>query len=78
MIFGILPRFQILFAEYGKALPAPTQFVLDVGDVYAANWPFMLGGVVLVGMAFFAWVRTTEGRHHLRPPEAAACRCSAI
>jgi len=27
MIFGILPRFQTLFSQYGKALPAPTQFV---------------------------------------------------
>lgn len=62
MIFGILPRFQSLFAEYNKALPAPTQFVLDVGDVYAHNWPFMLGGGVLFGMSFFAWVRTVQGR----------------
>ena len=35
---------QTLFASYGKALPAPTQFVLDIGHVYAEYWPFMLGG----------------------------------
>jgi type II secretory pathway component PulF len=62
MIFGILPRFQSLFSQYGKALPAPTQFVLDVGDVYAANWPFLLGGAVIGGVLFFAWVRTPAGR----------------
>jgi type II secretory pathway component PulF len=62
MIFGILPRFRALFQGYGKALPGPTQFVLDIGDVYTANWPFMLGAIVLGGMGFFAWLRTAEGR----------------
>jgi type IV pilus assembly protein PilC len=63
MIFGILPRFQSLFLSYGKALPAPTQFVLDIGMIYANNWPFMLGGGVIVAMTFFAWVRTPKGRY---------------
>lgn len=62
MIFGILPRFESLFHSYGKALPAPTQFVLDVGRIYEENWPFMLGAIIITCMAFLAWVRTTEGR----------------
>ena len=62
MIFGILPRFQALFSQYGKALPAPTQFVLDVGEVYAQYWPFVLGVGVIFAICFFAWVRTTQGR----------------
>src|SRR5579883_2425596 len=62
MIFGILPRFETLFHSYGKALPAPTQFVLDVGHVYEENWPFMLGAAMLTGMGLFAWLRTSEGR----------------
>lgn len=62
MIFGILPRFASLFASYGKPLPAPTQFVLDVGHVYEEYWPFALGAIVVGGMGFFAWLRTAEGR----------------
>jgi type II secretory pathway component PulF len=62
MIFGILPRFQTLFAQSGKALPAPTQFVLDIGEVYAANWPFMLGVAAIGTISFYAWIRTTQGR----------------
>ncbi|MBV9549202.1 MAG: type II secretion system F family protein [Alphaproteobacteria bacterium] len=62
MIFGILPRFQSLFSSYGKALPAPTQFILDIGAVYAEDWPFIGGGLVMGGLAFFAWVRTPAGR----------------
>ena len=52
MVFGILPRFQSLFLSYGKALPAPTQFVLDIGEVYARDWPFLLGGGVILAMSF--------------------------
>lgn len=62
MIFGILPRFRSLFAEYGKPLPVPTQIVLRVGDIYAENWPFMLGAIILGGMALLAWLRTSAGR----------------
>src|ERR1700750_2577693 len=58
MVFGILPRFQSLFSSYGKALPAPTQFVLDVGEAYERYWPFWLGFGVIFGMSFFAWIRT--------------------
>jgi type IV pilus assembly protein PilC len=62
MVFGILPRFQTLFHSYGKALPAPTQLVLDIGQVYEEYWPFMLGLAIIAAMCFFAWVRTVEGR----------------
>lgn len=62
MVFGILPRFQTLFQGYGKALPAPTQLVLDIGKIYSENWPFMVGAILLSGMAFFGWIRTVEGR----------------
>lgn len=62
MIFGILPRFQALFSQYGKALPEPTQIVLDIGAVYETNWPFLLGFAGIATVLFLAWVRTPGGR----------------
>ena len=62
MVFGILPRFKSLFAEYGHTLPAPTQFVLDIGDVYAAYWPELLALIVGSGIAALWWISTPEGR----------------
>jgi type II secretory pathway component PulF len=62
MIFGILPRFESLFSGYGKKLPAPTEFVMAIGAVYARDWPYMLGTVVIAAICFFAWVRTPAGR----------------
>ncbi len=62
MVFGILPRFKTLFGQYGRALPAPTQFVLDVGEVYAANWPQFLILLAASVTAFILWLRTPSGR----------------
>jgi type II secretory pathway component PulF len=62
MVFGILPRFETLFGQYGHALPAPTQFVLDVGHVYAATWPELLGFTVLTVAGIGWWVHTSSGR----------------
>ena len=62
MVFGILPRFETLFGQYGHALPAPTQFVLNVGHVYAATWPELLSVTVLTFAGFAWWVATPGGR----------------
>jgi type II secretory pathway component PulF len=62
MVFGILPRFEKLFAEYNHALPLPTQIVLAVGHVYADMWFEILVATGLSAVAFIAWIRTTQGR----------------
>jgi type IV pilus assembly protein PilC len=62
MVFAILPRFETLFSQYGHALPAPTQFVLSIGHVYAAVWPELLGCAVAGVAGFTWWVATPKGR----------------
>jgi len=62
MVFGILPRFEMLFAEYNHALPWPTQIVLAVGHVYAGMWFEILLATVLSTAGFIAWIRTPQGR----------------
>ena len=62
MVFGILPRFETLFSQYGHALPAPTQFILSIGHVYAATWPEMLAVTLACVLSFTWWVRTPNGR----------------
>jgi type II secretory pathway component PulF len=62
MVFGILPRFEALFAEYNHALPVPTQIVLAVGHVYASMWVEILLGSVLSVVGVTAWIRTPNGR----------------
>ena len=62
MVFGILPRFESLFAQYNHALPVPTQIVLAVGHVYASMWMEILVASVLSVAGFMAWIRTPNGR----------------
>jgi type IV pilus assembly protein PilC len=62
MVFGILPRFQAIFNNLHKALPAPTQFLLDLGDYWGAHWMPIIGTMVGVYAAFSLWLRTPDGR----------------
>ena len=61
MVFGILPRYQAIFANLHKALPAPTQLLLDMGAYWGANWTWIVGSLVLLVISFQAWVRTPDG-----------------
>lgn len=63
MVFFILPRFEAIFSTMGKELPGPTQFLLDVGEVWANNWYYIVGGVVFLWFAFLLWIATQEGRY---------------
>jgi type IV pilus assembly protein PilC len=62
MVFGILPRFQTIFNNLHKALPGPTQFLLDLGAVWGHNWSWIIASMVLLVLSFQAWVRTPDGR----------------
>ncbi len=62
MVFGILPRFEMLFGQYGHALPVPTQIVLAIGHVYAEMWPELLVSVVASVLGFTWWIATPNGR----------------
>jgi general secretion pathway protein F len=47
----VLPSFEPLFAEAGKALPPETQLVMDVGD-FLTNWSWaLLLGMAVLGFA---------------------------
>lgn len=62
MTFVILPRFASIFGTLNKDLPAPTQFMMDLGDAYIANWPFIAAAVVIAVVSIVVWVSSEEGR----------------
>ena len=61
-VFFILPRFEKMFQNFGKALPWPTQVLLDIGAAWKENWFLMLGSIALICLAFIVWISTREGR----------------
>jgi type IV pilus assembly protein PilC len=62
MLIFVVPVFQSMFAGFGAALPAPTQFVVDASDFAKGNFHFVIGG-----MFAFVWSvkkinKTEKGR----------------
>ena len=62
MVFGILPRFAEMYKNFNKALPKPTQMLMDIGAFWTANWYLVIGGGGVVIMAFVIWINTPDGR----------------
>ncbi|WP_027469955.1 type II secretion system F family protein [Deefgea rivuli] len=44
MIF-VIPAFKDLFSSFGADLPAPTQFVIAVSDIFTSYWYIIFGGI---------------------------------
>jgi type II secretory pathway component PulF len=57
LVFGVLPRFEVLFSNFGQELPAPTRFVLAIGDVYARSWAMLLAVICAIAAAILIWTR---------------------
>jgi type II secretory pathway component PulF len=57
-----IPRFQLVFAGFGAALPLPTQIVIGLSHVVRSYGLFVLVGVVVVGVLLRNWVASEQGR----------------
>ena len=61
MIIFVMPIFGNMFADFGHALPAPTQFLMDLSQFLRRYWWLVLAvGAALRG-AFKHWVGTVRG-----------------
>jgi type IV pilus assembly protein PilC len=62
LIVKVVPVFANIFADFGAALPAPTQFLIDLSDFIRNFWYFILGGI---GGAFYGirtWMKSKSGQ----------------
>jgi type II secretory pathway component PulF len=57
-----IPRFQVLFANLGAALPLPTQIVLGISHVLRSYGLFVVVGLVVLGYFVRTWVMSEKGR----------------
>jgi len=52
----VLPRFTVIYASKGAALPMPTQILMSMSDFLVKDWPWILGGLTAAttgGVFFF-------------------------
>ena len=62
LLLKVTPVFAKMFAEVGSALPAPTQFVIDMSE-WLQKWIFhIIGGIAAVVAAVVATYRNPQGR----------------
>ncbi len=61
MVF-VIPVFESMFADFGSALPAPTQVVVALSNLIRHYVLHMIGAVVLFGIALKKFYNTEKGR----------------
>jgi len=61
MVF-VIPVFQEMFADFGSALPVPTQIVVAMSEFAKSNALYVFIALILFGFAFRHFYRTEKGR----------------
>ncbi|HHO77388.1 MAG TPA: type II secretion system F family protein [Deltaproteobacteria bacterium] len=64
MIF-VIPTFQDMFNQFGAALPAPTQMVVDLSHFFRTFWHVMFGVIILLIIGFKWAGKQKKGRFYI-------------
>jgi type IV pilus assembly protein PilC len=62
LLIFVIPVFAELFTSFGKALPAPTQFVINLSNFTIAYFHYMAGVLIAIGVGCRQFYRTEAGR----------------
>lgn len=62
MMVFVIPQLTVLYNNLNIPLPLPTQVVVSISNILIFFWPFIIGLVVLGGIAFNRWNKTESGR----------------
>ncbi len=57
----VLPKFYTIFEGKEDVLPWATTFLMALSRTVISQWPFILGGIAVLGGAFFAFAKTDVG-----------------
>jgi type IV pilus assembly protein PilC len=62
MTIYVVPKFTVFFEDMQVDLPLLTRITLGISKFATANWPWLLGGLVVGVVTLRRWGRTTRGR----------------
>jgi len=62
LLLKVIPVFQTMFTGMGSKLPGPTQFLVDASQFAQNYFLYMVGGVVVLYIAFKRYYATEKGR----------------
>jgi type IV pilus assembly protein PilC len=64
MIF-VIPVFQDMFSSFGKALPAPTQLVVNMSNFTKSNIHWIILAIIILAFAFRRYRATASGKRRV-------------
>lgn len=62
LLVFVIPVFQKMFQDFGQALPAPTQMVIDFSEFTRANILYILGIAGALAFGFMSMLKSPKGR----------------
>src|SRR5258706_290583 len=62
LLLFVTPTFEKMFKDFGGAMPAPTQIVIDLSKFLQKYILLMVGVTIAGGVAFKTWKSTKKGR----------------
>jgi type IV pilus assembly protein PilC len=65
LLVYVIPVFADLFNSFGQALPAPTQFVINLSNFTINNFWLIIAGFIAIAGGFVFTSRTERGRYYL-------------
>jgi len=57
-----IPRFQMIFAEFGAALPLLTRLIMGASEIVSRYGPFLAVGLIFAVVGARGWLRSEQGR----------------
>lgn len=61
LIIWIVPIFASIYADFGAALPGPTQWLMNVSNAMRDNAMFVVAGIAVVAIALGQFKKTAQG-----------------
>jgi type IV pilus assembly protein PilC len=62
LLLFVTPTFEKMFKDFGGAMPAPTQFIIDLSQFLQHYIIYMIIGLIAIIIAFRAYLRWPKGR----------------
>ena len=62
LIVKVVPIFGEIFADFGAALPAPTQFLIDLSNFMRSQWYVLIGMVIGTFFGIRTFLRSKSGK----------------
>ncbi|KAF0123062.1 MAG: type IV pilus assembly protein PilC [bacterium] len=62
LLLFVIPVFQKMFAEFGAALPAPTQIVIKISEILKSSIIYIAGSLFVLVVAFKKFHNTEKGK----------------